>query len=387
MHRPMPICLVLAAMIFLSSGAVAQSFGVGVQLPLSEVRVGSSFNASGGAGVAERGVASFHINPATFDAPGAYATIEGLWQKRPKWLADIDRLPDNVLPSRAAVVIPFDGFAVGIGYEQEIDDRLDIGPIPITTELSPEGTGQFMNFTAASHVRTAYVLGQASISSISIGILGGISRFEADESLFTSSMSGNGDGVVAGAGFIWALSENLTLGGAFRFHTEIDAKLTWRMSLNDSILTFGSPFAPVPLPPSRVNVQLPSYGQVGIAYRAMDELLLLGSVEYRKWYSFTSTDAKGAVNLHLGLRWTPTTTILVRTGFFTYKYPYNINESSLDQKFLAAGFEWTPISPVTLSISLLDSDVFAPDVSANSLFSRPYSQTEVTASLSIFPGR
>jgi hypothetical protein len=366
----------------------AQRIDIGVQLPLSEVRSGSSFYGSGGAGVAERGVASFHINPAAFEAAGAYATIEGLWQKRTKWIANIDRLSDRVLPTRAVVMASLDGFAVGFGYEHEMDDRLDLGYIPITTVDAPDGTGQFYRLVMSSRLQSAYMIGQTSNGYISLGFLAGISRFAADELFANATMDGKGNGFVAGAGFILPISDEFTLGGAFRFHSKIEAQLVWKMNSIDSIWTaqHGTLFAPIPSP-TRVTVESPTYGQIGIAFSPSEEILLLGSVEYRKWYSFTSTDANGVLNLHVGLRWKPMSSFAFRTGFFTYNDPRDVADASIAQQFITVGLDWTPVSPVTVSVSLLDSDLLASDIPATSLFTRPYAQTELTAGISILLGR
>ncbi len=322
-------------------------------------RVGSEFWASGGAGIAERGVYAIALtNPSllSFDAPTV--TLEADWRPRTEYEHGIGYDNTWQTPSYAAIGFPLTTGSVEIGYAHTYDDRLDYGRIPITTAAQPDGTGEYFEWLMTSTVHTAFVAASINVSEdISVGIETGMD-FVRFEYLSYYDQKGTGSRFHCRFGASTRLSKAVTVG------------LTGYISQDKSLdYTTDSPYinaiySAFPGEHPMFTANTPLMSALGGSFAISPSVTLLASAEYQNWSSIGGGQGLRDVwQYHIGLRDSVSPVLTLRAGVFTLRSPDTYDLSLLDEYFIGAGATWELSSSIRVSITFLASDLFSKDVS------------------------
>jgi hypothetical protein len=307
--------------------------------------MGTEFWASGGAGLAERGLSASAVNnPAGISLSGFTCTFEGMWKPKAEYIAEIAYNDVGSFPSYISLGIPVSSVMLEFGYCYTYSEKYDFGEIPVTTETSPEGTGQVYHPTMSTSTQS--VFGSFCIhpfEAFSVGVTMGVDFFKQDESIFNNSGTITGNGTHILCGIQYQLSEKIGLGGTFHFpsSTKLD------LNMND-----GNRGALDPLTIDSTNRRrglyttafaLPAYAaktpfiaEMGLSILLSPGAKLFAAMEYQQW-SDVSRTADDLWQFHAGMTVSLLPELSVQAGFFNRKRSNSPGSDYFDERFLTGG--------------------------------------------------
>jgi hypothetical protein len=348
-------------------------FGQTVETNILSMRgynlVGNEFWASGGAGLAERGLSSSAVNnPAGISFPGFTCTVEGMWKPRAEYIADIEYNNTGFFPSYVSIGMPLALLMIEMGYYSTYYEKYDLGEIPVTTVDFPDGNGQVFHPKITTSIQTAF--GSFSLhplDALSIGMTVAIDFIKQDNSILNTSSQITGTGTRVLCGIQYQLSERVGLGGTMHFPSA--AKLD--LNMND-----GNHGAINPLTIDSTNrrpglyttlFDLPTYAaktpfiaEMGLSVLLSSGIKLFAAMEYQQW-SDVSRTADDLWQFHAGMTLSLLPELSVQAGFFNRKASNSPESGYFDQRFLTGGCTIRIVEHCSIHFSALSSDPFTKE--------------------------
>jgi hypothetical protein len=318
-------------------------------------RIGSDFWASGGAGIAERGLrAAAFANPALLSFNALTLTAETGWRPRTDYMSGIDYDNTTILPSYASVGMPFGPVSVEAGYARSYDELLVIKGVMITTTQQPDGTGQLFDVENRTTIHTAFVsMGVAFPEGFSVGLTTGLDfvRYEGDLPYFTSH--GTGTRLQMTAGAVVRPFEIASFG--LTIHVAADNSLHSTTDNISAIAPLDSTGrTPVALAVASFSARTPSSVGFGGSLDVLPWLTLLGKAEYQNW-SALGNSMNDVWQYHIGAVASPMPEATFRAGFFTQRSNLGNLKEYFSEYFLTAGASWKITQNLTASAAYLSS--------------------------------
>lgn len=344
--------------------AQVQLFSKNVLSPISYNHIGNEFWASGGAGIAERGLAaSAFSNPAGNSLGSFCATVEGIWKpETPAWLSNIRHDNLAVLPSYVSVGVPIGNFAMEVGYCSPYGEKHGYD-IPITTEAQTDGTGQSTRFSSTSRIHTGFVsISWEAIDKLSLGITMGIDFAGQEESFASISAEGSGARLRIIGGMQYHFSNKFGVGLVVNIPSSGHLSVDYRgaglwVAASDSNMQRGLTYYKVEATTITYDVKSPLIVDAGASLHIFRKVEILASAEYQNWSEVYEWD-KDLWQFHVGLSATLLPQIAVRIGYFTDRYPDMDVREYYDQSFLTAGITFHLNEKLSLTFSGLTSKPF-----------------------------
>lgn len=382
------ICCLLTLLALSGEVALAQSGRTGTTYTVlvtpqaSLTRIGADALGSGGASVAEKGLATAAFtNPANmhFDSFTAYAEF-GKYTTS-EWAVDFDYNGQFVAPTVLSVGLPLEGFSLGLSYLRQYSNHMTVGPISITTPEFPDGTGESMTFENSVDLHS--LCGSASVAlnnMVSLGLTVGGNYFHWSQGLGTFSVLGTSKSFFGVGGITVALDENVSVAASARYNssTTFTPEVNPPIQLLDPRGRYGYTVEE----PSPVEVRFPPICEMGVSWQALPEFKLLASTEFQNWTT-ALPDAENRWQFHVGGVVDATEVLALRFGFFTLSNPTAYNQDVLDQQFLTLGFQ-LKLEQIRFSLAMMDSHLFKKSVPADSwTFTEPFYQTYFASGVSL----
>ncbi len=341
--------------------------------------VGTEFWASGGAGIAERGIsATEFVNPSLlfFDRPTV--TLETGWRPKTNYNG-IDYDATLSLPSYASVGVPFTRGAVEAGYLNSYDERYDFGRIPITTSSQPDGTGQFVHPINTSIVHTVFAAASYTPPHwLTIGVAAGMDFVRYDYAS-VSTVKATGTRMHLALGTLFSPMDRLNIGLSGHWFEDV--------GLEYSITPASAPVTGN-VASGNANV-IPWYGaetptnySIGASFLATQSISVLASVHYEGWDRMTGF-LQDVWQYRFGVFASVSPTWTVRAGFFSLRSPSNSLKDLLDEYFLTAGGSWSPTEDLKVSLAFMSSELFTRRVNPSWYISTKETLAQRTLSVSM----
>jgi hypothetical protein len=349
----------------------------------SLTRIGVDALASGGASVAERGLATAAFtNPANLQLTGMTAYAEFGKHATSRWVADIDYNGQLVAPAFVSFGVPFENISAQISYFRQYSNRLISPPIPVTTPAFPEGTGEFSTYERSVQLHSFG--GSAAIAvneMVSFGLTIGGNYLKHTENLSTSQVSGSDIGIFAIGGINVAFDGHLTLGASGRYSSSMRYSPE-RTPASSAVIDSGRPPQFYALERPQAEARIPPVIEIGVSWQALPWLTVLASTEFVNWTS-AMNNAENRWQLHIGGIAEVNGFFALRAGFFTLSNPTGFNKEILDQNFLTFGVQLKS-APIIFSLAVMDSHLFKKSLPANPWpYSEPFYQTYVATGLAV----
>lgn len=295
------------------------------------------------------------------------------------WLAGIGTSRvQNYIPQSLGSVIHYENLSFGIGFSQEYNGSLDIGPIPITTVTEPEGTGdyyypEFENTIQSYTLSVAYQFKDAFTenTNLSFGLKYLLNNFHSHESisLVTASASALGSNFELGAHYQIKINDlqNINFGTTYTFSTRITDQVQYEGNYlinRDSIPGSIQGGYQIATEPFTIMVNVPSELNFDFYFKSSEKLELLGRVNNIFWHN-VSQNTKDQLELSTSAVYSFNPSTNVSLGLFYTDKEYVEDYFNISDELYAVYFT----AGVSFQINFLEVDLAVAD---SHLFSGDY---------------
>ena len=271
----------LTVLLFQVLIVVASAKSQSILSPTGYNRIGTEYWASGGAGIAERGVGTTAFeNPALISFISPTVTLEFGWRPETR-LDDAPYDKTFLLPSYASIGIPLVSGMIELGYILPYKDHYDGGSGMFPYDGSPNSPLKLVEFNFTGIIQTAFVaISHSFQENTSVGIAAGLDFVRSNDNGF-NQQEAKGTRMQFSVGGVTRLFEIASVGFAAHVSTDRYLHYTIRSAFDGhiysaaAIASWGSlPSYPAKSPPG---------AEIGTAVKIAQWLTLLGSVEYQNW--------------------------------------------------------------------------------------------------------
>jgi hypothetical protein len=346
--------LLISASCVTSAAGSRNGIDVSIAFPEASSRFGSTFWASGGAGVAGLGLPGAPFaNPAALNYPNVEIYVEAAQRFNTTWIAGIDYNGQTIVPAYGSVGFSTGRASLAFGYANLFDQDYST-QLLITTPAFPEGTGQTAGFGSSSRTHAIFgSVGYPVDEQLSVGLTGGLHYIHVRNYILNTSADGGAIGFLLVGGGLFRLSEHLTIGGTI--HYESPATFSQLYSTAQAMTPDTSRGGLYQIQESfDFSARYPWTFNLGAAWSVSPSVDILVSGEYEHW-SHLVEGYSNLVQFHLGTQIELSEAVSVQAGFFTQAAPQDLEENPLSENFLTAGFRWNVSRAVAVSANAIDS--------------------------------
>jgi hypothetical protein len=318
--------------------------------PFALTIIGSETWATGGASIADKGLAANAFNnPAGIYSSNISIYAEFEKQFDAKWMNSYELEGQLILPSFASITYAHLNWNLAIGYMRFYNFQTDFKS-NIRTVYDPEGIYKHEN---QINVHTFFASSCYQFNeNTSIGLTIGINYLANEYEFYDTIGEGNGYGAIFNFGFIHKFNNRLTVGITTKLITEIKYDVTFKLINSEFDTTNYYPIS------NRYSSIFPVILDFGLSYEAFSNIIFHGKLDIQMWPD-NSTIGENLTNFHLGTEINIYEPISFRMGYYT---AYNLDLYTLgkilDQNFLTFGFSWQLNPNIKVSTSLQDSHLF-----------------------------
>jgi hypothetical protein len=203
----------------------------------------------------------------------------------------------NWVPQSAGFLISFGEFHIGAGMSQLYNSEIDLGPIPITTEDQPDGTGEYFDFTSKTTIITSSLLSAypfhnlfSSDDLLSLGAQLNLNFIHHKESLWKILIESGSHELSGKIGFNYKFSETLPLTQLSAFYEKgFKNQNPWTAEdpAPDRVIGIDSGRIPALIPITfSITSYLPDKLSLGILYQTTEEFMITGNISNIFWNSY-----------------------------------------------------------------------------------------------------
>ncbi len=325
-------------------------------------RAGIQYWASGGA-VAQEGLPSAAVNnPAALSVQTLTLYAEAGKQSEDNWLFDLNYDGQWIAPSYVSLSLPVNDWSLSVGYANSYDYYLSTGPIAVTTEAMPEGTGQFFEFERSVVVHTIFgSAGYHSSENLSLGLTLGLNVITLKDGFDELQARANGLGALGMAGVIYRPVPTVGIGGVLTLRSKVDMNASYAYPPSSLIpIDPGSGVVLVQVPPEvfAFRASFPWTIAAGVDWRFLPAAELMFGLEYQHWSGVSNTNVN-PFQARFGAAISLSPAVKLRLGLFTATEPVASVQTFLNQNFLSAGLDYRLIDNLTLVAGILDSHLLS----------------------------
>jgi long-subunit fatty acid transport protein len=322
-------------------------------------RTGIQYWSSGGAAIAEEGLATAALtNPATLagDEVSLYAEVGK--RAETNWPYDFRYDGQWITPAYVALLIPENGWYLSAGYANYYSDDIFTEPIPVTTETMPEGTGEFFQAERTTLVHDFFgSIRYRPSELLSLGLTLGLNDVTINDKLFDVEADASGYGVLVVAGALYQPLPVVNIGATFTLSStvNIDASYFGNGQLVRPTNSGDSLIPPLGTAESyRFTAEFPWIAAAGVDWKYSSTIDFMLGLEYRHWSGISGSN-RNPLQIHCGTALTVSPAFVVRFGFFTAIEPISMNQHYLNQNFLSAGIEYLCFDHIKIVAGIIDS--------------------------------
>ncbi len=328
--------------------------------------IGTSFWASGGAGIANPNNAeALFYNPA-WSAKTKYTVLIGGLRQFEKRFALIENLDVNIgggwlLPSYSLLARRFESGLLFLGYQNIYDFKKKFKTEIVTVE-HPEGTGEFLTNTEEQTLQNFFVgFNRALVAHLNVGIKVGLLRHHLSGEIGQRKIDSKvGYSYALDLGIIYEVGDQGHVALVYRYFDPL--KYTIKMEaprfLNDSdsiewvVTEIEQPF------------RLPWFLDLGVYFQPLRHLRVMLKLEYQEWKK-VSKYYDNRLQLAVGATVTPNEHWKINFGAFTSgQYPEEDNGIE-DTPFVTAGINYRIKPGLILTASALSNTFFVKKINDN----------------------
>lgn len=331
--------------------------------PTAFTRTGIQYWSSGGAAIAENGLATAALNnPATLAGDDLTLYVEAGKRTETNWPFDLRYDGQWIAPAYVALVIPENGWYLSIGYTNYYSDDLATEPFPVTNDNFPEGTGQFFQAERSSLVHDFFGSIQYRTSEqMSLGLTLGFNDVTMNDRITDVEASATGYGVLAIAGALYQPLPAVTIGATITLSSTVNVDAGY---FNNSLTVTPThqQDSLVPVVGSReafrFAAEFPWIVGTGVDWKYSSTLEFMLGLEYQHWSGILAGNSN-PLQIHCGTAFAISPSFKVRFGFFTAFEPASTDQQYLNQNFLSLGFEYCSFEHVKIIAGIIDSHILS----------------------------